>query len=70
MARAPNAAVRLLKAEQDRLMEGRAELIAAADDPRIPAGVILDQLAQTDREWAEIQDALDLLTAARMERAA
>lgn len=57
----PNAAVRVLRHECERMEETRAELCEAIDDPRIPPGVIADQIIQVDRELEELFEALRLL---------
>jgi hypothetical protein len=53
----PNAALRVLRRETVRLNEARLELIEAVDDPRIPAGVARQQIAQCDREIDELIEA-------------
>ncbi|PZQ59253.1 MAG: hypothetical protein DI570_16465 [Phenylobacterium zucineum] len=57
----PNAAMRTLHRELQRLNDGRPELMLALDDPRLPAGVAADQLAQLDAEIQEIGDMCRLL---------
>lgn len=50
----PHAALRVLRREMVRLNDARLELIEAMDDPRIPAGLAVQQVQQCDREIAEI----------------
>jgi hypothetical protein len=50
----PNAALRVLRREMVRLNDGRLELIEAMTDPRIPAGVAVQQVQQCDREIDEL----------------
>jgi hypothetical protein len=54
----PNAAVRVIRNEIERLTVARVELVLSLNDPRIPRGVMADQMAQCDREMEELFDAL------------
>lgn len=58
----PNAAVRVIRNEIERLTSARVELAIATNDPRIPTGVIADQITQCDREIEELFDALQRLS--------
>jgi hypothetical protein len=58
-----NAAQRALRREMVRLNDARLELIGAIDDPRLPAGLAIDQIRQCDREIAQMVEAHDLLEA-------
>lgn len=59
-----NAALRCLRREIVRLDDAKRELVASMDDPRIPGGIVLQQIQQCDRETAELTAAHDLLEAA------
>lgn len=58
-----HAAVRVLRNEYERMSEVRAELAEAIDDPRVPAGVMAEELRQCDRELEELATAMRLLSA-------
>ncbi len=60
----PNAALRVLRRELLRLNDGRPELLLAAEDPRIPAGVALQQLTQTDIEIGQVLRGIEAVEAA------
>lgn len=56
-----NAAQRVLRREMTELTIARKVLLESKDDPRIPAGVVSEQVAQIDRESAELAEALAML---------
>lgn len=57
----PNAAVRALQREIDRLHASRPELVLATTDRRIPTGVATQQLWQIDHEIGQLMEAMDLI---------
>lgn len=65
-----NAAMRVLRKEMVRLDDAKRELTAGIDDPRLPAGVCIQQIQQCDREMAEIAAAHDMLEAAMADQKA